>query len=227
MDTPKDIIDLIEKKAIVKQEVYANTQLQFNLLKKTIKKAVQEYSKLIQQKDERVEVSYVSREKFDAKLKIGGDTILFHMHTNVFGFDDKHQIWKKSYVKKEPSMAYCGMINVYNFLSDSFKFNRTRDAGYLVARIFINKENHFFVEGKQRLGFVFNDFANDVFDEKKMRKVIDNIIVFALNFELQTPPFDSMAQISISQISELTNNSKLTTDKRLGFKFKSEQEDIK
>ena len=32
MDTPKDIIDLIEKKAIVKQEVYANTQLQFNLL---------------------------------------------------------------------------------------------------------------------------------------------------------------------------------------------------
>ena len=38
MDTPKDIIDLIEKKAIVKQEVYANTQLQFNLLKKIVKK---------------------------------------------------------------------------------------------------------------------------------------------------------------------------------------------
>ena len=46
MDTPKDIIDLIEKKAIVKQEVYANTQLQFNLLKKIVKKSVQEYSTL-------------------------------------------------------------------------------------------------------------------------------------------------------------------------------------
>jgi len=34
------------------------------------------------------------------------------------------------------------MISIYNFLSDSFKFNRVNDIGYLIARVFTNKENH-------------------------------------------------------------------------------------
>jgi hypothetical protein len=43
--------------------------------------------------------------------------------------------------------GYFGVVNVYNFLSDSFRYNRERDLGYLVARIFLNKEGHFFVQG--------------------------------------------------------------------------------
>ena len=43
--------------------------------------------------------------------------------------------------------TYCGVINMYNFLSDSFKYNRENDLGYLIGRMFINKENTF-VEGK-------------------------------------------------------------------------------
>ena len=35
--------------------------------------------------------------------------------------------------------TFCGIINIYNFLSDSFKYNRESDLGYLVGRIFINK----------------------------------------------------------------------------------------
>ena len=45
------------------------------------------------------------------------------------------------------------MINIYNFLSDSFVYDRERDLGYLVARVFLNKEGHFFVQGKKQLGF--------------------------------------------------------------------------
>ena len=32
--------------------------------------------------------------------------------------------------------------------------------GYCIGRIFINKENHYFVEGKRQLGFLYNDFMN-------------------------------------------------------------------
>ena len=66
------------------------------------------------------------------------------MHTNTFSFDKSHQIWNSSYVKEDEYKAYCGVINVYNFLSDSFKYNRANDLGYMIGRLFINKEKHFF-----------------------------------------------------------------------------------
>ena len=53
------------------------------------------------------------------------------------------------------------MINIYNFLADSFKYNRLNDVGYLVGRVFLNKDLHYFVEGKRQLGFLYNDFVND------------------------------------------------------------------
>src|SRR5574340_1141800 len=59
----------------------------------------------------------------------------FH-HTNVFEFDTRHLVWKTSYVKEKATRSFCRMINVYNFLPDSFKYNRANDLGYLVARIF-------------------------------------------------------------------------------------------
>jgi hypothetical protein len=77
------------------------------------------------------------------ELKAAGDLIIFHMHTNVFKLDQSHSLWKSSYLEEDEMRGYFGLINVYNFLSDSFKFNREGDLGYLVARIFLNKDGHF------------------------------------------------------------------------------------
>ena len=65
---------------------------------------------------------------------------------NVFDFEKTHKVHRTSYVKKDKGNFYCGMINVYNFLADSFKYNRVKDSGYLVGRLFINQDLHFFVE---------------------------------------------------------------------------------
>ena len=55
---------------------------------------------------------------------------------------------KQKYVKEDKMRSFCGVIHVYNFLNDSFKYNRLNDVGNLVARIFVNKDKHFFVEGE-------------------------------------------------------------------------------
>jgi hypothetical protein len=33
-----------------------------------------------------------------------------------------------------------------------------------VARLFLNKDGHFFVQGKRQLGFLYNDLANNPID---------------------------------------------------------------
>ena len=155
MDSEKNILKLLKEKSCTKQKVYKITQGVFAEIQEILSaKAIRLNSAV---SDDDVDVSYEESGDFDAKLKFSGDTLLFHMHTNIFQFDPSHQIHKTSYVKEDKTRSFCGIINIYNFLSDSLKYNRLNDAGFLIARIFINKDSHFFVEGDKELGFLFND----------------------------------------------------------------------
>lgn len=100
--------------------------------------------------DRRVRLEYRDRGKFEAQIQVANDLLIFQMHTDVFEFEPNHVIWQNPYVQTDRDNSYCGVINIYNFLSDSFKFNRNADEGYLIGRIFINREKCYFVEGKQQ-----------------------------------------------------------------------------
>ena len=169
-----------------------------------------------------MQVIYSSDGDFESKLKFSGDTLLFHMHSNVFDFPNSHPIHKTKYVKQDKLRSFCGVINIYNFLSDSFKYNRMNDAGYLIARVFINKDKHFFVEGDKQLGFLFNDFVNQQINTDQIDKIINETMVYALNFDLQTPNFNDVKVVSVHQILDMNNNQKLKTAKRMGHKFSFE-----
>ncbi len=120
-----------------------------------------------------VSVKFIDKDDYEFHIKFGGDILVFFMHTNVFDFEKSHPIWKTSYLKDDELRAYCGMINVYNFLSDSFKYNRLNDVGYLVARLFLNKDEHYFVEGKRQLGFLYNDFVNETISNNSNRYKVE------------------------------------------------------
>ena len=173
--------------------------------------------------DERIAVEYKSSGEFAAQIKFGGDILIFHMHSNVFSFDKSNPIWQTSYVKEDPSRAYCGIINVYNFLSDSFKYNRENDLGFLVSRLFVNKDSHFFVQGKKELNTLYNDFMHDVLDEEKLKSIVEHSMLHALQFELQTPSFDKVQLVTVNQMKQLSMNQRLQTSKRLGFRFGFEE----
>ena len=220
MNTEENIVKLLKEKASTKQKIYRITKNVFANFQDVLQEKANILNNEIQDKD--VEVSYEESGDFDAKLKFSGDTLLFHMHSNIFDFDSSHQIHKTSYVKEDKMRSFCGVINIYNFLSDSLKYNRLNDAGFLIARIFINKDNHFFVEGDKQLGFLFNDFVNQQIDEVQICKIIDTAMIYALNFDLQTPNFNDVKVVSLHQILDINNNHKIKTSKRLGFKFSSE-----
>ena len=220
MNSEEKILSLLKEKACTKQKIYRITKNIFANFQDVLQEKANILNNEVQDKD--VEVSYEESGDFDAKLKFSGDTLLFHMHSNIFDFDSSHQIHKTSYVKEDKMRSFCGVINIYNFLSDSLKYNRLNDAGFLIARIFINKDNHFFVEGDKQLGFLFNNFVNQQIDEVQICKIIDTAMIYALNFDLQTPNFNDVKVVSLHQILDINNNHKIKTSKRLGFKFSSE-----
>ncbi|NQV52272.1 MAG: hypothetical protein HQ500_03770 [Flavobacteriales bacterium] len=219
-----ELKELILNRASVKQDVYAVTKEVFAEMKDVLGDIAKELSEYVNEADARVVVSTSSEGLFENQMTLGGDTIVLHMHTNVFTFPPSHMMHKHSYVAKHPERAYCGIINIYNFLTDSFRFRRMNDSGYLIGRIFLNHERHFFVEGRGKLGIRFNDFGTAVLNKVEMRDILETVLVHALNFELFTPPYHSVDQVLLSDIQELSQNLKLQTAKRLGFRFQKDED---
>jgi hypothetical protein len=224
-DTPEELIkQLLLEKSILKHGISKKTTVVFGQLRKVLKEITEKLRMVSHEIDPSVLVDYRENSAYEAHMKIAEDSIIFLMHTNIFTFDKDHHIWKSSYLDEDHSRSYCGVIYVYNFLSDSFKYNRGKDAGYLIARIFINKDLHYFVEGKRQLGFLYNDFENSVIDEAQLKAVIESAIIYSLDFDLYTPPYDDMKQISVEEIMQTTMNASLTTGKRLGFRFQADSD---
>jgi hypothetical protein len=216
------ILKSLKDKSSVKQKVHDNTLKVLSDVKEILQEIMNEFNEKLQDTDQRVLLEYTDNGMYGAQIKIAGDLLIFAMHSNVFEFDRGHGVWKTSYVKADRMASYCGIINVYNFLSDSFKFNRMQDLGYLVGRIFINKDMHYFTEGKRQLGFFFNNFGNEVINKASLTHIINLAINYTLEFDLLVPPYDTVKIASVEQISDRIQLSKLRTGKRLGFQFNSD-----
>ena len=220
MNNKEKIVQLLKTKSSTKQEVFRKTKSVFAEFQHNLKAKSDVINNELSDKD--VQVIYTSAGDFESKLKFSGDTLLFHMHSNIFDFQNSHSIHKTKYVKEDALRSFCGVINIYNFLSDSFKYNRMNDAGYLIARVFVNKDKHFFVEGDEQLGLLFNDFKNQQINTVQIDKIINETMLYALNFDLQAPNFNDVKVVSIHQILDMNNNQKLKTAKRMGYKFSFE-----
>lgn len=216
------LVDILRHKSVLKQDIYKNTIQWFSVLKDELQHCISILTKEID--DPRVRLRFVDRGEAEAHLFIGSDVLIFHMHTNVFKFSDLDFATKTSYVKDNPDNAFCGVIHVYDFLADSFEFGRLNDAGYMIARLFINRENHFQVEGKGELGMKYRDFMNSVINKDIIRDIIYRAAVYALEFDLLNPPYEAINQVSVSELQTLSSHSMLKTGKALGFRFKTSPE---
>jgi hypothetical protein len=181
-----------------------------------------EFNEKLKTDKQKTLLKFRDRGRFQASLKFGGDLVLFCMHTNIFEFDKDHSIWKTAYAKKNKMGTYCGIINIYNFLSDSIKYDRDEDLGYLVGRIFINKDKHYFVEGKRQMASLYKDFGNSIIDKKALKTIVESSLQYILEFDLLVPPYDNVKIISVEMIQERENSAIQQTGKRLGFKFNSD-----
>lgn len=219
------ILKTLLEKAHEKHEVFENTKKVF----KEFKSVLNEISEQLQGKlagSRDVVIEYKEKGDFEVMLRFESDVLLFIMHADVFDFDKSHNVWKSSYVTKENYRSFCGVISVYDFLANSFKYNRDNDVGYLIARIFVNNESHYFVEGKRQLGFLYNDFQNSVIDRRAVESIVESAIMYSLDFDPLTPPYDNVKEVKVSEVKEIENLSSLTTGKRLGFRFQADNDQI-
>lgn len=211
------ILKLLKEKSVMKQDVFRNTLSAFEMVKQCVDEIATDLNKETQAIDKRIVVSTLEKTTYATQLKVAGDMLEFFMHTNVFEFEKSHPMYKTGYVKQNEYNSYCGIINVYNFLADSFKFNRLNDLGYLVCRIFINREMKFFIETKGPIGVKYSSFSIEPLNKEQLLEIINDLIIYAITFDLFTPPLEQIREVSVNEIQEKVSSINLRTGKRLGY----------
>lgn len=225
-ESRKEIIKRLSEKSTIKYKAYDNTLHVFDEVKSLIHEISNDLKESVSSLEIKIPVEVKEKGKFETEIRAAADLVMLNMHTNIFKLPDNHFARQNSYVKENPMRAYCGVINIYNFLADSFKYNRNKDVGYLIGRIFINHENHFFVEGRKQLGFLFNNFGNQIITKELIGKIIHTAILYSIDLDLISPPLDQVNAVSVFEMNEINSAISLKTGKKLGFRFQNTKEKI-
>lgn len=225
MDNYRDgIIDLLLNKSAVKQDIADYSEKVLAQLKTVAENELNELRKVVD--DKRVRLSLEDKGDHEFRISVGSDVLVFQLHRNIFRLPDENPMWKSEYMSENGANGYFGIINIYNFLAESIEQNRMNDPGYLIGRIFMNHNEHFMVEGKGQLGFLFRDLPNSVLNETIMQHIVQVSMTHAIDFDLITPPYDIVQQVSVMQIQAISSDLQVATGKRLGFKFSAEDKDV-
>lgn len=226
MDT-NNLFQLIKDKGTLKQNIYDITFKAFSAFKKEATQLVEEYRIANEKENSSTLIPFTFSDKgdFEFEIKFGGDVLLFLMHSNVFELPRDHEAMKTPYIKKDKNRSYCGTISIYNFLSDSFKYGREGDAGYMIGRLLVNKGNHYMLEGKKELGRIYHSFEKSELDTTNVKNIISSAIQYTVNFDLLIPPYEKVMFITVMDVMKASQSVTMQTGKRLGYRFKADKEE--
>ncbi len=217
-----ELFEILRIKSNLKQDVYEQIRSTFELIRASLSSITEDYYKTHETALPIIPFEFKDRGEFELELRFGGDVLIFMMHTNVFQFSRMHEVMKTNYIHQDNTLSYCGVIHIYNFLADSFKYNRTNDIGYLIGRLFVNRESHYFIEGKREIGMLYNNFATSVISPETIRQIIESAMLYTIKFDLLSPPYDLVKLVTVNEMQNSLDNMKITTGKRLGFRFQAD-----
>jgi len=211
---------LLESKSTAKQVTYKNLLRAFNQLSGETKRIVEELQKKAHLTDEDVTLYFSEINEHEFHAKLAGDLLIFVLHTNVVTFDQEHPVMQDAYVQENELNRYFGQIMIYNFMSDSFKFNRSTDPGYLIARLLINHEARYLIEGNGQLGAMFNKISDGPISEQELNVLVKIVLLIAIENDLIAPPFPQVQFITVNQKMEKTQE--LGVGQKIGFRMSYE-----
>jgi hypothetical protein len=218
-DVVQCIKDMLENKSTAKQTTYKHVCSAFLTLADRAKNIIEQIQKRAEPGDPDVTVEFnkISEHEFDVKL--AGDMLIFVMNTNIVTFDEAHPIFNEEYIKQNEVNRYFGQILIYNFMSDSMKFNRMNDPGYLLARLMINHENRFFIEGEKELS-AYNKISEKEITEEDLNDLVKIVLKMAIENDLVAPAFTQMKSITLNQKKDHT--LELGGAQKIGFRMSYE-----
>ncbi len=224
LNREKEICELLSSKGMLKKQIFDTTQEMFQLLQKVTNDFSNYYKKHFPNEQNVIQVKQTLHNDFQFQLQFGSDVLVFLLHSNVFEFSRHHEVMKTPYIIEDRTRSYCGMIFIFNFLADSYKYNRLNDIGYLIGRILINKDGHYYTEGKRELAQLLNNFNINKFDENSAKEILLSAIQYTVNFDLLVPDYRTDIQITLQEMLQIENqNMVLKTGKRIGFQFKPDE----
>ncbi|MFM8912638.1 MAG: hypothetical protein ACKOE6_06960, partial [Flammeovirgaceae bacterium] len=136
---------------------------------------------------------------------------------NIVTFDDAHPVMQDPYIKINDINRYFGQIMIYNFMSDSVKYNRVNDPGYLLARLLINHEGRFVIEGGGRLTEVSNKVSDAPISDQELNLLVKLAMTIAIENDLMAPPFPQVQFITLMQKNEKTQE--MGGGQKIGFRM--------
>ena len=222
MELKESLKNLVFDKNDLKGQVYYATKDAFELFRKTTHELIELLKEQAQKENRNVLIGFTDRGDFEFEARFASDVLVFVMHTNVFECSRDHQVMKSPYIREDTTRSYCGVIRIYNFLADSFLYQRDQDLGYMIGRVFVNRENHYFIEGKRELGMLYNNFNTSLISNESVQSIVESAIEYTTNFDLLTPPYDEVKMVSVGEMRNNFDKKSLATGKRLGFRFQAD-----
>lgn len=218
-DNVTQIIELLKYKAVAKQKVYRGIQDVFKRMKKVAANFAGQIDQQIQQVDHAVDVEFINVSDFEFQMKFSGDVLVFSMHSNIVTFPKEHVLFKSPYIQQDKRRSFFGAIVAYNFLADSLKYKRMADPGYLIGRMFVNIDEHFYMEGARQWGFLFPDISQNKLGDQILLEFIQSSMIAAMEIDSEMPSFEQEKMISVHQ---KLNQRMLGNIKKVGFKTASD-----
>jgi hypothetical protein len=164
--------------------------------------------------DVTIEYNEINEQEFD--IKLAGDMLIFVMNTNIVTFEESHNIMQDPYIRERDVNRYFGQIMIYNFMADSMKFNRINDPGYLLARLMINHELRFFIEGEKELAS-FNNISERPITEEDLMMLVKVVLKMAIENDLVAPAFTAVKSITLNQKKD--HSLELGGAQKIGFRM--------
>lgn len=202
-DPVKFIKEMLENKSTAKQATYRNICYAFGVLTSEARRIIEDLKARINPGDPDVTVEFnvINQNEFD--IKLAGDMLIFVMNSNIVTFEDSHPILNDDYIRQNEVNRYFGQVMIYNFMSDSMRYNRMNDPGYLLARLMINHENRFFIEGERELS-EFNKISEDPINDDTLAYLVKVVLKMAIENDLVAPSFREVKSITLNQKKDHT-----------------------
>jgi len=225
VEAPPDRLDQIfeglRQKSTAKQAIFRNTQAAFDCLRLVSQELVVELTRRLTPLDSSVVIEYRSINDMEFHIRFSGDLLVFVMHSNIVTFPDEYGPMPSKYVEADFRRRFFGHIMAYNFMADSIKYQRMNDPGYLVGRLLVNIENHYFLEGVQQLELPDNDMSDNIISPNAMRLFVESAMIAAVNNDLIAPLLPEIQKISVKQKLE---NQQVSRGSKVGFSFSAQQQ---
>jgi hypothetical protein len=182
------IIKSLKEKAVMKLEIYKQSKELFKLFKENLQEINVDLAGQVNTGETKLGFNYAEKSDHEASISFAGDTLIFHLHSNVFNFDKSHFMYNSPYIKQDEDRAYCS-------------------------------------EGKRQLGYLYNDFSTSIMNKETSMSVIESAVLYAIDFDLLTPNYEQVKQVSIGEIYYHSEMLQQKTGKRMGFLFQADNLD--